>query len=103
MKKQILSVLVALSVAVFGTVASADPGQGRENRQEARIEEGRADGSLTRAEARQLEVLQRQIDRAQKRAMKDGVVTPREAAQLKRLQDRASRIIARARHNAHLG
>lgn len=72
----------------------------RQARQQARIADGVADGSLTHREARQLQHQQRHIRQAERQAKADGVVTPHERRHLARLQDHASRSIHRQKHDA---
>ncbi len=72
----------------------------RQERQQARIEEGVASGQLTGPEARRLERQQGRIKRAEKRREADGTLSARDKAALERKQDRASRHIYRAKHNA---
>jgi hypothetical protein len=71
----------------------------RQGRQEQRIEQGVANGSLTRREARRLGKEQAGVVRAENRAEADGRVTRREAARLERRQDAASRHIYRHKHD----
>lgn len=71
----------------------------RQERQEARIEQGVASGELTRREANRLEARQEHIDNVEERAKADGVVTRRERVQLEVKQDRNSRAIARQKHD----
>ncbi len=72
----------------------------RQARQQARIAEGVADGSLTHREARHLQQQQRHIRHAERAAKADGVVTAHERRRLMALQDHASRSIHRQRHDA---
>lgn len=74
----------------------------RQARQQARIANGVADGSLTRPEARQLQQQQRHIRQAERHAKADGVVTARERQHLARLQHQASRHIQRQKHDAQV-
>ncbi len=74
----------------------------RQAHQQARIADGVADGSLTRAEARHLRQQQRHIQHAERHAKADGVVTAQERHRLHRLQDRASRHIHRQRHDGQM-
>jgi hypothetical protein len=95
--KMMFTVLVAL--ILFGvTVAQAGYG-GRYGRQDRRIDHGVCRGSLTRAESRILHSEQRNIARAWDRALADGVLSAREARHLEKQQDKASRRIARLKHN----
>lgn len=71
----------------------------RMQNQSRRIHAGRADGSLTRGEARRLRRQQADIRDYARAIRSDGVVTPREASRLDRALDRQSRRIYRERHD----
>ncbi|MCP3866845.1 MAG: hypothetical protein GY703_01855 [Gammaproteobacteria bacterium] len=71
----------------------------RQINQRARILEGRESGSLTRREMIRLRQDQKKIRRMVRRFSQDGYLTPREQHKLNKAQDRASRRIARAKHN----
>ena len=70
----------------------------RQDRQEARIEQGVASGELTRRETARLDAQQSHITRMEHRMEADGKVTGKEALRMERAQDKASRRIA---HNKH--
>ena len=76
-----------------------DAGQAR---QEARIAEGVADGSLTPPEARRLQQQQRHIRLVERHAKADGTVTTQEHRRLAKLQNHASRNIHRQKHDAQV-
>ena len=71
----------------------------RQDRQQARIADGMADGSLTWREARQLRQQQRHIRGAEYQAKADGVVTAQERWHLAQLQRQASRSIQQQRND----
>lgn len=71
----------------------------RQERQEQRIEQGKASGELTRREARRLEHQQQHIANAEARAKADGTVTKAERARLHHKQDHASARIAHQKHD----
>jgi hypothetical protein len=73
---------------------------GRQDRQDDRIEAGVDKGQLTGREAFRLERRQGRISRYEARAKSDGVVTADERARLEQMQDRASAAIFAARHNS---
>jgi hypothetical protein len=83
--------------------AASGVGHAREKHQDKRIERGMAQGDLSQREAKRLKMEQRAIDHRQRKAKADGVVTPQEQARLDRMQDRASKDIARQRHDAASG
>ena len=72
---------------------------GRQVSQQARIAEGRKNGELTRKETARLEREQRKIEIEKRMAKADGTVTPGEKRFLKQEQKRASRHIARQKHD----
>ena len=71
----------------------------RQARQSERITHGVERGQITPREQLRLERQQRQINRLERRTGADGHVNAREAVRMERAQDRASRNIARSRHN----
>jgi hypothetical protein len=71
----------------------------RQERQEQRIEQGKASGELNRREARRLERQQAHIAHAEQRAKADGTVTRAERARLHHQQDHASARIAQQKHD----
>ena len=71
----------------------------RQERQRARIKQGRRSGELTRHELRRLNKQQRKIGRMERRFNADGYLSGRERHRLERAQDRASKRIARFKHN----
>ena len=71
----------------------------RQERQRARLIQGRRSGELTRGEFRRLKKQQRRIERMERRFSSDGFLSGRERRRLERAQDRASRRIARLKHN----
>lgn len=94
----------ALSAVLFAGAAHAGPADtpgvdNRQARQEARIDNGIANGSLTPGEAARLEAGQARVDRLENRFKADGVVTRRERARLHGAQNRQSRKIFRKKHN----
>jgi hypothetical protein len=72
----------------------------RQANQEERIDHGIAKGQLNQREANRLEREQHRIDRMENRAKADGVVTDKERARIGGAQNRASRHIARQKHDA---
>lgn len=99
----IISSLFVLSIVneLSAQVATPKVRQRQEN-QQARIQEGRQSGELTKNETTKLEVQQAKIQHDKKVAKSDGVVTPAERQKLKREQNRASRNINRQKHDAQV-
>jgi len=97
-------IVLALAAAMAGSVAFAQTATPkttkRQVHQQQRIKEGVKSGELTKGEAAKLEAQQRRIAVDKAKAKSDGVVTAKERAKLQREQDRASKNIARKKHNA---
>jgi hypothetical protein len=72
----------------------------RQVRQQARIQQGVANGKIAPDEQARLQAQQNQIARNKAAAKADGVVSPQERKALKREQNQASRNIARKKHSA---
>jgi hypothetical protein len=72
----------------------------RDIKQENRIQEGKADGSLTPKEAHKLQKQQRKIVRTEQRDAADGKVTAHEARHVQKMQDKASKDIYKQKHDA---
>ena len=98
-------VSVLLGCAAVGAWAQAAPAastpmvDARQQRQEARIQQGVASGALTGREARHLHRQQHAVQRAEKHAKADGTVTAGERTRLHHMQDRASRNIHHQKHD----
>jgi uncharacterized membrane protein YebE (DUF533 family) len=71
----------------------------RQENQGRRIEQGEQSGALTHREAARLEHQQMRIEHQEQAAKADGVVTNVERARLTHQQNKASRNIARKKHN----
>jgi hypothetical protein len=99
----------ALTVGLSGAALAADTNTTggprtpwidyREARQQTRINNGAADGSLTPREFQRLERGEYRIDRAEARAKADGVVTRGERRHLDHMLDRQSAAIYHQRHD----
>lgn len=102
MKTMVLAI-VALTLGVSGMVFAQAETPGIDQRhanQEKRIDQGIASGQLNQREANRLDREQNRIDRMENRAKADGVVTDKERARIGGAQNRASRHIAREKHDA---
>ena len=93
-------VIAASVLAAMTTGAFADKIDQREANQSARIEQGRRSGELTRHEVSILKAEQSRIESMEARARADGVVTRREAKAIEQAQDAASRHIYRESHDS---
>jgi opacity protein-like surface antigen len=71
----------------------------RQTNQEKRIDQGIASGQLNEREANRLTKQQGRIDNMENKAKADGVVTKNERARIAHAQNRASRHIAREKHD----
>ena len=102
MKTIVLAVL-AVTFGMSGTVFAQSETpviDQRQANQEKRIDQGIASGQLNQREANRLDREQNRIDRMENRAKADGVVTDKEQARIGAAQNRASRHIAREKHDA---
>ena len=88
-----LIITAAAVVATMTTAALADTIDRRQSNQEHRIQDGRRSGELTVLEAAKLKAEQARIAGMERRAKADGVVTRREAREIDQAQDAASRHI----------
>ena len=73
----------------------------RQANQEKRIDQGIASGQLNEREANRLNKQQEHVNKMEARAKSDGVMTKKERARIVAAQDRASRHIAREKHDRH--
>jgi hypothetical protein len=71
----------------------------RQANQERRIDQGIARGELSQHEANRLNKQQDHINNIEEKAKSDGVVTKKERARLGAAQSRASRHIAKEKHD----
>jgi hypothetical protein len=71
----------------------------RQMNQEQRIDQGIASGQLNEREANRLNKQQERINKMEDRAKSDSVMTKRERARIGAAQNRASRHIAREKHD----
>jgi hypothetical protein len=96
-------IAAALSAFAFGAFAQAASAptraDSRQAKQEARIDQGVASGSLTKRETKKLEAQQNRIDRVENRAEADGTVTKAEKARVGHVQNKAKRDIRRQKHD----
>jgi hypothetical protein len=100
---KIKSLMIGLFVFGIAFATNAQTGtpvvKDRQVNQQKRIVKGAANGELTKSEYKTLQKDQREINRAKKRAKKDGKVTKKEKARLHHKQNKASKNIARKKHN----
>ena len=101
MKKSIALFGITLLVIGVFFVESAIAGRitNREHKQQARISQGMASGSLTLGEACRLQHEQFRIEKHRRIAWSDGHLTPLERIRIEREQNRASRHIYHLKHN----
>ena len=71
----------------------------RQANQEKRIDQGIASGQLNEREANRLNKQQEHVNKMEDRAKSDGVMTKKERARIGAAQTRASRHIAREKHD----
>jgi hypothetical protein len=98
--RAVLIGLISAAAAVPAYAQTSTPGaDARQERQQQRIDQGVASGELNRREANRLERQQDRIQGMEEKAKADGMVTMQERKQLNRAQNRASRNIAREKHD----
>ncbi len=100
--KRIIFLFGFALIASLGTLSAqtATPNVTKKQvKQQARIQNGVANGSLTRHETKQLQRQQINIQKTKNRAKADGIVTKRERAIINTKQNVASRNIARKKNN----
>jgi opacity protein-like surface antigen len=101
MKKMLLAVS-AMTLMTSGMVfaqAETPVIDQRQTNQEQRIDQGVASGQLNEREANRLNKQQEHVNKMEDRAKSDGVMTKRERARIGAAQHRASRHIAREKHD----
>lgn len=92
--------VILISGIIFTLNAQVTPKvKKKQATQQARIQEGKRSGELTRVEMRQLQREQREINRHKNLAKADGKVTPRERKILRQEQKRSNRNIYRKKNN----
>ena len=89
--------LAAGSAFAQGTAHEDD----RNANQEARIQQGEANGTITPREGAKLQAQQHKIRRAERHAAADGYTSPAERARIQKMQNHASRSIERKEDNGH--
>lgn len=103
MNLKLFAVGMTMTLSALGALAQPAPQtprvDQREARQEQRIEKGVASGQLTAHETLRLEKEQTAIVKSEDKAKADGTVTRKERARLQHRQNRASRDIARQKHD----
>jgi hypothetical protein len=103
MKKIILTSAIIIAMGYSANIFAQTATQGvtrKQINQEARIQEGKQSGELTRREERNLQLQQTEIQQDKKEAKADGVVTPAERKQLRKEQRRANANIYHQKHDA---
>ncbi len=96
----VLAAPAALLSASFAVAQTNTPViDQRQGNQEQRIDQGISSGQLNQREANRLDKQQRHIDNLENKAKSDGVVTNNERARIGAAQNRASRHIAKEKHD----
>lgn len=88
-----------ISLPASAATPTAPRADVRQGNQDARIEQGKATGSLTNAEAARLEKGQQHVQNVENRALADGKVTKKEKARIEHAQDVQSARIAKQKHD----
>jgi uncharacterized membrane protein YebE (DUF533 family) len=99
------ALLIAIASVTFaqGVVAPNTPRiDAREQRQDARIDQGVASGQLTSKEAARLDARETRIQQMEARAKADGTVTKAERSQIRHAQNNTSKAIYRQKHDGQV-
>ena len=101
MKRVLIAVGAMTLLMTWMAYAQAEPPviDQRQMNQKQRIDQGIASGKLTEQETNLLNKEQEHIKSMEDEAKSDGVVTKKEQARIDRAKDRASRSIAREKHD----
>ena len=101
MKRMLLAVsgTTLLMAGMAFAEAEAPVADQRQANQEQRIDRGIASGQLNEREANRLNKQQEHVNKMEDRAQSDGVMTKKERARIGAAQNRASRHIAREKHD----
>ena len=100
MKQMLLAVSALVLMAGIPCAQAETPViDERQANQEQRIDQGIASGQLNEREANRLNKQQEHVNKMEDRAKSDGVMTKKERARIGAAQDRASRHIAREKHD----
>ena len=100
MKQMLLAVSALVFMAGISFAQAETPViDQRQANQEQRIDQGIASGQLNEREANRLNKQQEHVNKMEDRAKSDGVMTKKERARIGAAQDRASRHIAREKHD----
>ncbi len=99
----LLTLLVASLIAVPALAQTPGTEVQRNANQQQRIEQGLQSGALSTKEAGQLERQQTQVDRLEKKSLKDGTLSADEQARIQAKQNKASKTIAAQKHDAQVG
>ena len=100
--KKVLLAISAVTVLMTGMAyaeAETPVIDQRQANQEQRIDKGIASGQLNEREANRLNKQQGHINKMEDRAKSDGVMTKKERARIGAAQNRASRHLAREKHD----
>jgi hypothetical protein len=103
MKKLLVAALsAALITGAASTALAQKPRiEKRKDRQQKRVADGVADGSLTPRETARIEAKEARLNREIRKDRKDGGgLTPKERVKIERKQDKLSREIAKEKHDA---
>ena len=101
MKKMLLAIsgMMLLMTGMAYAQAETPRIDQRQANQEKRIDQGIASGQLNEREANRLNKQQEHVNKMEDRAKSDGVMTKKERARIGAAQARASRHIAREKHD----
>ena len=103
MNKHSIRIFAAAALAAGLLAAQAPPNvKARQDRQDARIEKGKADGTLSEEEAKRLEARDKALDEKIRRDRKDGGgLSVKERRRIQKLQNKESKAIKKQRKNGN--
>lgn len=96
----VATAVATIAVSAFAQTATPNIDQ-RQANQEARIQQGKATGTLSKREAARMEAGQAKVDGMKAAAAADGKVTRSERKAIKKEQNKQSRRIHRQKHDGN--
>jgi hypothetical protein len=99
MRNSIFAAVIVASLSLMNASMAQDRIDQRQANQQSRIGQGVQSGQLTPKETIKLERGQAKVQRVENRAKADGVVTRAEARRVSKMQNVQSRKIYRKKHN----
>ena len=96
---KLLAAIAAFAILPLAAQTATPRVDARQEKQDARIDQGVRSGELTKKEAAKLKAGQAKVEAKEEKAKADGKVTAKERAELEHAQDKQSRKIAKQKHD----